>query len=348
MIKKITKKLKLIVLSSLVISTSFAQSSLGRITFSSGGISSSGLSVTVGQSMAGSFKSEDGKTILTVGAQANIIVQDPVVSDELLIDKNSFIADSKLDSFLINVTSNISWSVSVTNSWISLSKTSGVNSGVFKIYLSENKSNSLRTGIVTIKGKNIERQITINQKGVVNEQDQLSISLLTLNLEAVKLDTTIKVSSNRSWTVSNSATWLDFKTTQGSGNSDVKFTVLANQDKVTRNAIVVFTAGSNTQFLNITQAANKTNGIEEMDFADLIKIFPNPVNTHLNVQLNKTLISNATLFIYDAIGKQISYHQATDQNTAIDVSGLASGDYILRVVSIENNINQQIKFNKIN
>lgn len=62
-----------------------------------------------------------------------------------------------------------------------------------------------------------------------------------------------------------------------------------------------------------------------------ISIYPNPVTTTLN--LSSTAISDFELSILDITGKVIKSDRMLDQNFAFDVSDLASGMYMLRLVS---------------
>jgi hypothetical protein len=62
-----------------------------------------------------------------------------------------------------------------------------------------------------------------------------------------------------------------------------------------------------------------------------ISIYPNPVTTTLN--LSSTGMSDFKLSILDITGKVIKTERMLDQTFAFDVSGLASGMYMLRLVS---------------
>jgi hypothetical protein len=343
MIKKITKNLKLIVLSSLVISTSFAQSSLGRITFSSGGISNSGLSVTIGQSMAGSYRTADG-VILTVGAQVG---SQETITEILNIDKTSIVAENTKDSSLITVISNIDWTVSSNQSWATVSASKGSNNGSFKILLQPNTTQNARTALITVKGGDIVLNITVNQKGVVNSQDQLAINMNTLTIGSAKKDTVVKITSNRSWTITNPTSWISFSIAQGTGNADIPFTIKENSDGNERNAIIVFQAGSNNQFLSVTQKKTGTTGINQVEITNVIKVYPNPTSAQLNVQLNLEKINGVELSIFDYQGKEVGKYTTSNELTSIDVAHLASGTYILKVSNEQNQLNHQVKFNKI-
>jgi hypothetical protein len=64
----------------------------------------------------------------------------------------------------ISVTSNVSWSVTDNQSWISVSPTSGSNNGSFTVTTSNNTSAS-RSGTVTVTGGGITRTINVSQSG---------------------------------------------------------------------------------------------------------------------------------------------------------------------------------------
>jgi len=64
-----------------------------------------------------------------------------------------------------------------------------------------------------------------------------------------------------------------------------------------------------------------------------ISIYPNPVTTTLN--LSSTAISDFELSILDITGKVIKTEKMLDQTFAFDVSDLASGIYMLRLVSTD-------------
>jgi len=64
-----------------------------------------------------------------------------------------------------------------------------------------------------------------------------------------------------------------------------------------------------------------------------ISIYPNPATTTLN--LSSTGMSDFELSILDITGKVIKTERMLDQTFAFDVSDLASGIYMLRLVSTD-------------
>ena len=73
-------------------------------------------------------------------------------------------------------------------------------------------------------------------------------------------------------------------------------------------------------------------GIEEINGGELI-IYPNPAKETLTIKLATGLVGNTMVELYDAIGKLVISHKATDATTTLSVTDLARGIYTLRVIS---------------
>lgn len=119
----------------------------------------------------------------TFGANFEIIDN---VTNTLTINPTSINQNSNSGSQNISVSSNISWTVSESLSWLSTSSSSGSNNGSFNLVFTENTSANSRNGIVTVQGSGITRQISVTQNGVsdVNPNPATFISVptqLTIN-----------------------------------------------------------------------------------------------------------------------------------------------------------------------
>jgi hypothetical protein len=67
-------------------------------------------------------------------------------------------------SNMCNVTSNVSWNVTRSHSWITVVPSSGSNNGSFEVYCDFNSDlYNPRNGTVTVTGGGIERTIYISQ-----------------------------------------------------------------------------------------------------------------------------------------------------------------------------------------
>lgn len=74
---------------------------------------------------------------------------------------SQFSANEEIQS--ITVTSNLSWTVSENSNWISVSPSSGTNNGAISVSVAENSASISRSGIVTVSGGDITRDLTITQ-----------------------------------------------------------------------------------------------------------------------------------------------------------------------------------------
>jgi len=86
----------------------------------------------------------------------------------------------------------------------------------------------------------------------------------------------------------------------------------------------------------------KINDDINSDFIDFVKVYPNPTNNLLFVELLDA--ENATIQLYDALGKTVINTKSTAQKSSLDLSSFATGTYYL-VVSNPNQQSQKMSFN---
>jgi len=75
--------------------------------------------------------------------------------------------------------------------------------------------------------------------------------------------------------------------------------------------------------------------IDEQLLADKVLIFPNPSSTHITIELPQNPQKNTLLSIYNLNGQQLITQPITEPQTAVDVSGLPSGVYFVKVMDDE-------------
>ncbi|HPN23237.1 MAG TPA: T9SS type A sorting domain-containing protein, partial [Tenuifilaceae bacterium] len=74
-----------------------------------------------------------------------------------------------------------------------------------------------------------------------------------------------------------------------------------------------------------------TNGIDDLA-NDNIKIYPNPSKGIINISIDKDIIENVTIEIFDVLGKTIHTKQAEGTSYfKVNLSGYANGVYYLRI-----------------
>lgn len=320
--------------------------SLGRITFSTGGISDSRLSVTMGEPIVGSNVSSNGTTILTIGGQAN----NPLPlspSDSLTVSTNSINVTSNSNTPSVQLKSNRTWIVNNTANWITVAPMSGQKDTTLNISIAQNSSNNQRSSIITITAGTVIRTITITQSGVPLPQDSLNISATSLNINSNQKDTFIQILSNRSWTIDNPNDWITLNTLSGTGNTNLNVSIGANTISNNRTGVITITAGSNTKFLTINQQG-KSSGINELVIGKQIKVFPNPANTEINVWVDNNVTKTYLVEITDINGKVVLETYSKSENTILPISQFANGTYVIHLSNSEFNLDKTIKFLKSN
>jgi hypothetical protein len=104
------------------------------------------------------------------------------------------------------------------------------------------------------------------------------------------------------------------------------------------NANLIVTQG----ILQPGNFTKKTNDeILKSDLIDFVKVYPNPTENLLFVELLNA--ENATIQLFDAVGKMILETKSTTQKSTIDLSPYSTGNYYLVVFS-PNNQTQKMSF----
>ncbi|MFT3796390.1 T9SS type A sorting domain-containing protein [Flavobacterium sp.] len=99
---------------------------------------------------------------------------------------------------------------------------------------------------------------------------------------------------------------------------------------------------SGDQFINITEGEGLKVGSFQTETKDLI-IYPNPAKEVLNIK-SKSQVQIASVKVYTVSGQLAMSIMGTNQTATIDVSGLAAGQYFLRIHSDQGS--HQAKFTK--
>jgi hypothetical protein len=100
----------------------------------------------------------------------------------------------------------------------------------------------------------------------------------------------------------------------------------------------VFDPAGGTDFGAVYVNVRNTLGIDDVKLANVkIDLYPNPVNDIINLSFSENKISsNASVIIYNSLGKTLKTIRISSQEDSIDVSTLESGVYYLKIV--ENNV----------
>ncbi len=220
-----------------------------------------------------------GNSTLTVAAQANttalartatvtisgtgvasqtVTVTQAAGTATLAVSTNNLnVASANGSTASFNVTSNINWTVSSDQSWLSVSPASGTGNGTITVTAEANPTVSTRAATVTVSGTGVTSQtVTVTQSAGTAA---LSVSPLSLDVAASEgSSSTFTITSNIGWAVLSNETWLNVSKPFGNGNSEVMVIAEANPTAGQRTGTIVVSAtGAGTQTVTVTQAAGE-------------------------------------------------------------------------------------------
>ena len=109
------------------------------------------------------------------------------------------------------------------------------------------------------------------------------------------------------------------------------------------NAITVYWPSGIVDVINnpninttINIVEGETLSLEESFIEELI-IYPNPVKNNLTIESSLN-INQSVISVFDMTGKRVINYKAKGEVNSVDVTSLSAGQYILRIISIENRI----------
>lgn len=91
--------------------------------------------------------------------------------------------------------------------------------------------------------------------------------------------------------------------------------------------------GQGTEWYSLCNRNNSLMSVEEKQMAIIqkIKLYPNPTNTNLVLEMPYDNIINSEVIIYNIFGEQLLKTQITNYLTQIDVSHLRNGTYFTEI-----------------
>lgn len=170
----------------------------------------------------------------------------------LSINPNSINASNGSGIHNINVTSNVSWSVSEDASWITVSNGSGSNNGTFTVSYDDNPTLQPRVADVIVSGTGVSVQTLRVTQAASTAAILISPSIRTVSNNSGEL--IIEVFANVDWNINSIPNWIDLSSTNGSNNGFVVLDYDRNPSTNDRTASIRFEGvGANVEILNITQ-----------------------------------------------------------------------------------------------
>jgi len=196
----------------------------------------------------GATTDADNKTALTGGAA----LPPPGSTSNLTVSTSSLLLGAAAGSTTFSITSNVSWTTTDDQTWITVSPAAGSNNSTATVTVTANTATTARSGTITIAGSGITRTIAVTQSGAT--ASNLTVSTTTLSLAAAASSTTFSITSNVSWTTTDDQTWITVTPASGSNNATATVTVTANTATSARTGTITVTGGGITRTIAVSQS----------------------------------------------------------------------------------------------
>ena len=182
------------------------------------------------------------------------VTQAAPTANNLTLSQTSLSFASAAASSAVNVTANVSWTVTDDQTWLSASPTSGSNNGSFTVSATANTGSTSRAGTVTVTGGGLTRTVAVTQAGTT--ASNLTLSASTWSAAATASTSAVSVTSNVAWSVTDDQTWLSASPTSGTGNGSFTLSATANTATTSRTGTVTVSGGGITRTVAVTQAGS--------------------------------------------------------------------------------------------
>ena len=113
---------------------------------------------------------------------------------------------------------------------------SGSGDETVRVLLQANEAASARSASVTFDNHGVKAVLTVNQRGKISQY--ITVNPETVQLPGNGLGVTVNVSSNTSWRVSASESWITVTPASGTGDGTVTISATPNQTTLARTATV--------------------------------------------------------------------------------------------------------------
>jgi ligand-binding sensor domain-containing protein len=222
-----------------------------------------------------------------------------------------------------NITSNLNWTVESSETWLTVSKTSGYGDNTITLTAQANTIPNSRTATIIVSSDSVAtKTISITQEAALH----LNASLTTLSLSSTEGATgTFNIDSNTNWTISCTEKWLTFSNASGHGDATIEVTARENWTINTRNATITISAtGLPDKTIIVAQDGSPT-GIDNTLPDANINVYPNPTTGIITIVYPKG--KNVVFKLFDISGFIVKQVTDNDQDgeTVLDLSRCPSG-----------------------
>jgi hypothetical protein len=157
------------------------------------------------------------------------------------------------------ISSNTNWSISCTQSWVTISKPSGTNDANITITCRENTGLNPRSAVITITGEGVtSKSINVTQKA---KSLLLSVSRKIINLaSSEKNPFHFDIISNVKWAINCDESWLTIDPLTGTNSGAITIIPSVNSGIYPRSAVIRISAdGVPSQVVTVNQLPSGVN-----------------------------------------------------------------------------------------
>lgn len=233
-----------------------------------------------------------------------------------------------------DITSNIDWTVTSSESWLTADQASGVNDATITLTAEANNTDADRMATITLAGEGVDAvTVTVTQSAIA----ALSVSVTEIAIDSTGVNTaTFDITSNISWTVTSSESWLTADPISGENDATVTLTAEANNTTENRSAtITVAGEGVDDQMITVTQSF--TIGLNDVSLS-AITVYPNPAN----IAINLTNVANTTVEIMNVTGRVVFTKELVSDMEQINVSNFDAGIYIITITNDKGAVSKRL------
>ncbi|GHT19815.1 hypothetical protein AGMMS4957_04940 [Bacteroidia bacterium] len=184
----------------------------------------------------------------------------------LSINKTDIPATVAAASYLIDVTSNSTWTVSSDAGWCTLTTVPnpGTGNGKIMVNVAENTTASTRSATITVTAGTITKKVIVTQQA---PNAILTIDKTSIAATVAAASYSIAVTSNSAWVVESDASWCTLTTNVSGINGTITVNVAENTTTSTRMAIISVITEADTKEIIVTQAPATTLSINPTSIA---------------------------------------------------------------------------------
>jgi hypothetical protein len=265
-----------------------------------------------------------------------IVVTQAAAPPVLTVSSNTLDVPATADSNTgFDISSNISWSISCDQPWITLSNTIGSNEASITVSALVNPAITPRIATLTISGNDMQTQtITITQAAAL---PTLEVSKNLLEVTSAKDTVTFDIMSNTDWEMKSDKDWLLINNAIGSANATIAVMVSPNTSSSSREAtITILLSGVPTRTILVKQSASSASAVFDITNPD-ITLYPVPIKDKLTISSLKSIFPG-NISIYSQTGTEVYSNTIPGGLSEVDMGKFISGVYFVKITSIDNKV----------